>query len=195
IAATRPLAGLIGLRDNDLTRWVMRGMGVREITSGVGILSRPRLAGWVWSRVGGDAVDLALLGLSLRARRNSQGRLLGAIGAVLGVAALDVYDSLRLGRRPGRRHARNKHPKSKKKMKAVCWHGTRDPRVDSVPDPTIEDPRNPFSKATSTAICGSDLRIFDGFVAPFLTAGDILGHEPMGEVVEVGSAVTRFKVG
>lgn len=111
IAATRPLARLIGLRDDGMTRWVMRGMGVREITSGVGILSRPRLAGWVWSRVGGDAVDLALLGLSLRARRNSPGRLLGAIGAVLGVAALDVYDSLRLGRRPGRRHARNKHPK------------------------------------------------------------------------------------
>src|SRR5690606_2337795 len=80
-------------------------------------------------------------------------------------------------------------------MKAVCWHGTRDLRVDTVPDPTIEDPRNLIIKVTSTAICGSDLHIFDGFVAPFMTDGDILGHEPMGEVVEVGSAVTRFKVG
>jgi threonine dehydrogenase-like Zn-dependent dehydrogenase len=80
-------------------------------------------------------------------------------------------------------------------MKALCYHGMNDLRVDNVPDPTIEDPRNMIIKVTSTAICGSDLHIFDGFMAPFMEAGDILGHEPMGEVVEVGSAVTKFKVG
>ena len=80
-------------------------------------------------------------------------------------------------------------------MRAVCWHGTKDVRVDTVPDPEIEDPRNLIIKVTSTAICGSDLHIYDGFLGPFMGKGDVIGHEPMGEVVEVGSAVTKFKVG
>jgi threonine dehydrogenase-like Zn-dependent dehydrogenase len=80
-------------------------------------------------------------------------------------------------------------------MKAVCYHGMHDVRIDTVPDPVIENPKNLIIKVTSTAICGSDLHIFDGFLAPFMEDGDILGHEPMGEVVEVGSAVTKFKVG
>ena len=79
-------------------------------------------------------------------------------------------------------------------MKALCWHGTSDVRVDTVPDPRIEDPGDIVVKITSTAICGSDLHLFDGFM-PTMEAGDILGHEPMGIVEEVGSAVTKFKKG
>lgn len=80
-------------------------------------------------------------------------------------------------------------------MKAVTWHGTKDVRVDSVEDPKIEDPGDVVIKVTSTAICGSDLHLYDGFLGPFMEKGDVLGHEPMGEVVEVGNAVKKFKVG
>jgi threonine dehydrogenase-like Zn-dependent dehydrogenase len=79
-------------------------------------------------------------------------------------------------------------------MKAVCWHGNNDVRVDNVPDPKILNPRDAIVKITSTAICGSDLHIYDGFI-PTMQAGDILGHEFMGEVVELGSAVKNVKVG
>jgi threonine dehydrogenase-like Zn-dependent dehydrogenase len=79
-------------------------------------------------------------------------------------------------------------------MKALCWHGKNDVRVDSVPDPKIENPREAIIKVTSTAICGSDLHLFDGYM-PTMEAGDILGHEFMGEVVETGSAVTNLKKG
>ncbi|HEX6985679.1 MAG TPA: zinc-dependent alcohol dehydrogenase [Planctomycetaceae bacterium] len=80
-------------------------------------------------------------------------------------------------------------------MKAVCWHAAGDVRVETVPDPKIEDPRDLVIKVTSTAICGSDLHIYDGFLGPFMQKGDVLGHEPMGEVVEVGGEVTKFEVG
>src|ERR1700683_1605559 len=79
-------------------------------------------------------------------------------------------------------------------MKAACWHGKHDIRVDIVPDPVIQDPRDIILRVTSTAICGSDLHLYDGYV-PTMEKGDILGHEPMGEVIEVGSGVTRLKVG
>src|SRR3954471_12684952 len=79
-------------------------------------------------------------------------------------------------------------------MKALCWHGTSDVRIDSVPDPTIRDPRDAIVRITATGICGSDLHIYDGFI-PTMEKGDILGHEPMGEVVEVGSAITNLKRG
>ncbi len=79
-------------------------------------------------------------------------------------------------------------------MRALCWHGKEDVRVDTVPDPRIEDPRDAIVKITATAICGSDLHLFDGY-QPTMEKGDILGHEPMGEVVEVGSAVTGLKKG
>ncbi|MDB5328380.1 MAG: fdhA 2, partial [Phycisphaerales bacterium] len=79
-------------------------------------------------------------------------------------------------------------------MKALCWHGTGDVRVDTVPDPRIEDPGDIIVKITSTAICGSDLHLYDGFM-PTMEAGDVLGHEPMGIVEEIGSAVTKFKKG
>ncbi|MBA4067312.1 MAG: glutathione-dependent formaldehyde dehydrogenase, partial [Isosphaera sp.] len=79
-------------------------------------------------------------------------------------------------------------------MKALCWHGKSDVRVDTVPDPKIEDPRDAIIKVTSTAICGSDLHLYDGYM-PTMESGDVLGHEPMGEVVEVGSQVRNLKKG
>jgi threonine dehydrogenase-like Zn-dependent dehydrogenase len=79
-------------------------------------------------------------------------------------------------------------------MKALCWYGTGDVRVENVPDPKIENPRDAIIKITSTAICGSDLHLHNGF-QPTMEEGDILGHENMGEVVEVGSGVSNLKVG
>ena len=76
-------------------------------------------------------------------------------------------------------------------MKALCWHGHGDVRVDTVPDPKIKDPTDAIVKITSSGICGSDLHLFDGYM-PTMKSGDILGHEPMGIVVEVGSAVTKL---
>ena len=70
-------------------------------------------------------------------------------------------------------------------MRAVTWHGRHDVRVDTVPDPEIVNPRDAIIQITSTAICGSDLHLYDGYI-PGMRAGDILGHEKMGEVVEVG---------
>jgi threonine dehydrogenase-like Zn-dependent dehydrogenase len=79
-------------------------------------------------------------------------------------------------------------------MKATCWFGMNDVRVENVPDPKILNPRDAIVRITSTAICGSDLHLFDGYV-PTMEKGDILGHEFMGEVVEVGSAVKNLKAG
>jgi threonine dehydrogenase-like Zn-dependent dehydrogenase len=79
-------------------------------------------------------------------------------------------------------------------MKAVTWHGKRDVRVDTVPDPTIIEPTDAIVQITSTAICGSDLHLYELF-GPFLDEGDILGHEPMGVVVEVGRDVKNLTPG
>ena len=79
-------------------------------------------------------------------------------------------------------------------MKAVTWQGKRKVSVDWVPDPVIEQPSDAIIRITSSAICGSDLHLYE-LLGPFLDRGDILGHEPMGEVVEVGSAVTNLAVG
>ena len=79
-------------------------------------------------------------------------------------------------------------------MKAVVWHATNDVRVESVPDPKILNPRDAIVRITSTAICGSDLHLLNGFI-PTMQAGDILGHEFMGEVVEVGRENRKLKVG
>jgi len=79
-------------------------------------------------------------------------------------------------------------------MKALCWHGHGDVRVDTVPDPKIQNPTDCIVKITASGICGSDLHLLDGFM-PTMESGDILGHEPMGEVVEVGSAVRNLKKG
>lgn len=79
-------------------------------------------------------------------------------------------------------------------MKAVCWYGKGDVRVSDVPDPAIQDPRDIIVKITSTAICGSDLHLYDGYM-PMMEEGDVIGHEPMGVVVDVGSAITNLKAG
>lgn len=79
-------------------------------------------------------------------------------------------------------------------MRAVCWYGKNDVRVYDTPDPKIINPRDAIIKVTTTAICGSDLHLYDGYI-PTMEKGDILGHEFMGEVVEVGSQVTNLKLG
>ena len=79
-------------------------------------------------------------------------------------------------------------------MKAVSWHGRRDVRVDEVPDPEIEKPTDALIRVTTTAICGSDLHLYE-VMGPFMEPGDILGHEPMGIVEEVGSEVTDLQKG
>ncbi len=79
-------------------------------------------------------------------------------------------------------------------MKAVVWHGKGDVRIDNVKDPEILDPKDIIIEVTATGICGSDLHLYDGLF-PGMTEGDIIGHEPMGIVVEVGSGVKKFKKG
>ncbi len=79
-------------------------------------------------------------------------------------------------------------------MRAVTFHGKRDVRVDTVPDPTIEQPTDAIVRITSTGICGSDLHLYE-VMGPFMDEGDILGHEPMGIVEAVGSDVTHIKAG
>jgi len=79
-------------------------------------------------------------------------------------------------------------------VKALCWYGTNDVRVERVPDPRILNPRDAIVKITLTAICGSDLHLLDGFI-PTMKRGDILGHEFMGEVVDVGPENKKLKVG
>ena len=79
-------------------------------------------------------------------------------------------------------------------MRAVCWNGKSDVRVETVPDPEIINPRDAIVRITSTAICGSDLHLYNGFI-PTMKKGDILGHEFMGEVVELGQGVKNLSVG
>ncbi|QAT87996.1 zinc-binding dehydrogenase family oxidoreductase [Corallococcus coralloides] len=79
-------------------------------------------------------------------------------------------------------------------MKAICWHGHGDVRYESAPDPKIEDPRDAIIRVTRTAICGSDLHLLDGYM-PTMKSGDVLGHEFMGEVMEIGSGVTKLQKG
>jgi threonine dehydrogenase-like Zn-dependent dehydrogenase len=79
-------------------------------------------------------------------------------------------------------------------MKAVAWHGKRDVRVDTVPDPAIREPTDAIVRITTTGICGSDLHLYE-VLGPFMNEGDIIGHEPMGIVEEVGSEVTAVRPG
>jgi threonine dehydrogenase-like Zn-dependent dehydrogenase len=79
-------------------------------------------------------------------------------------------------------------------MKAVCWHSAQDVRVETVPDPKILNPRDAIIKVSSTAICGSDLHLYEGNI-PSMESGDILGHEFMGEVVETGTEVKNLQKG
>jgi uncharacterized membrane protein len=101
IAAPRGVARMIGVEDDDRSRNAMFVIGVREIASGLGILSQPRPAGWVWTRVGGDVMDLALLGRALGSRRADRNRVTAATAAVAGVTLLDLLTSQQLSRGAG----------------------------------------------------------------------------------------------
>jgi threonine dehydrogenase-like Zn-dependent dehydrogenase len=79
-------------------------------------------------------------------------------------------------------------------MKALTWHGKRDVRIDEVPDPAIEKPTDAVVRITTTAICGSDLHLYE-VMGPFIEEGDVLGHEPMGIVEAVGDEVTELAPG
>jgi threonine dehydrogenase-like Zn-dependent dehydrogenase len=79
-------------------------------------------------------------------------------------------------------------------MKAVTWHGKRDMRVEDVPDPVIKEPTDAIIKITSTGLCGSDLHLYE-VMRPFMTPGDVVGHEPMGVVEEVGAGITELSQG
>ena len=98
IATPGGLARMIGVRPDARTRTVMRTVGMREFASGAGILSRPRPAGWVWARLGGDAIDLMLLGRALRSDKAQKSRVAAATAAVIGITALDLLDAQRLRR-------------------------------------------------------------------------------------------------
>src|SRR5919201_5997694 len=76
-------------------------------------------------------------------------------------------------------------------MRAVVWHGRQDVRVDDVPDPRLEEPTDAVVRVTSTAICGSDLHLYSK-LWPVMKEGDVIGHEPMGIVEEVGTEVTHI---
>src|SRR5579885_2414367 len=79
-------------------------------------------------------------------------------------------------------------------MRALTWHGKRDVRVETVPDPRLEEPTDVVVRITSTGICGSDLHLYE-LLGPYLDPGDVLGHEPMGIVEEVGTEVTSLAPG
>jgi uncharacterized membrane protein len=97
VATPRSLARLIGVRER---RALLRALGAREIATGVGILTQRRPAGWLWARVAGDAIDLALLAAAMRSRNGARSRIVAAAGAVVGVTALDVLCGQRLSQRP-----------------------------------------------------------------------------------------------
>ena len=100
IGAPRAVARLIGVNDDEETRNTMFAIGLREITSGIGILSRPRPSGWVWSRVGGDLMDLALLGKALNSDESDKGRVAAATAAVVGVTVMDFLTGHQLSKAP-----------------------------------------------------------------------------------------------
>ncbi|HKO49819.1 MAG TPA: SRPBCC family protein [Polyangiaceae bacterium] len=92
------IAALIGIPNNPRSRLVLRALGARELLSGVGLLLQPQSAGWLWSRVGGDAMDLALLGDGFTSRRSNRARLIAATAAVAGVTAIDALSAARQSR-------------------------------------------------------------------------------------------------
>ena len=79
-------------------------------------------------------------------------------------------------------------------MKAAVWHGRRDVRVEEVPDPRMEAPNDAIVRITSSGLCGSDLHLYE-VLGPFMRPGDVLGHEPMGVVEEVGTGITNLVPG
>jgi hypothetical protein len=100
--APKAIARFIGASRKQRSLLVIRALGARELIAGVGLMSKPRSAGWLWSRVVGDAMDLALLGLQMVSPRSNRGRLLAATAAVAGVAALDALSATHKSRRAPR---------------------------------------------------------------------------------------------
>jgi len=100
ILAPRDFARFIGVSEDEGNRKMVSLLGLRELATGVGILMRPQPAGWVWARVAGDVMDLALLGNALTSDAPRRDRVAAATAAVLGVTALDVYDAVQLSQRP-----------------------------------------------------------------------------------------------
>jgi uncharacterized membrane protein len=133
---------------------------------------------------------------SVRLQRSTRRKVGATIAWMLG------HDRARHSRGPAplqathgnRRGSHHQRPATGAKMKALVWNGTNDVRVERVPDPTILNGRDALIKVTTTAICGSDLHLLNGYI-PTMQAGDILGHEFMGEVIEVGKENTRLRVG
>jgi uncharacterized membrane protein len=109
VLAPDGLARLVGLESNDINRKLLRGMGLREIATGIGILSQPTSSTGVWSRVAGDAMDLAFLSSALRSDTAERGRVIAATAAVLGVTAVDVYCGTQLRRSANGDHANGAH--------------------------------------------------------------------------------------
>jgi len=109
LASPRGMSRLVGGRGEGDSDALMRGLGVREIASGVGILSKQRPAEWVWARVAGDAMDLALLGRNLKPDNPRRGRAVASAAAVLGVAALDYYVAQQLSREGGAQAGKGIH--------------------------------------------------------------------------------------
>jgi uncharacterized membrane protein len=115
LVAPGPLARLIGVPDRPATRWVLRALGLRELGAGLGLLSQPRRAGWLWGRVAGDVVDLSLLGATLLSPRANRLRTGATLTAVLGVTALDAWagqKALARGDEPVRRSITIRKPAS-----------------------------------------------------------------------------------
>lgn len=110
VTAPRKMAQLIGVNDAGKTRNVLRSYGIREIAAGVGILTRPRPASWVWGRVAGDVLDLTSLGSALASRGVNRTRIAIATAAVAGVTALDVCCGKELSRNPGHATSASKQP-------------------------------------------------------------------------------------
>ena len=101
VTAPRYVSQLIGVPDNGNTRTVLRAVGLREILTGVGILTQRRPAGWLWARAGGDVMDLALLSSALKSEHARRPRVAAAAAAVVGIMALDVRGGEQLRHRPG----------------------------------------------------------------------------------------------
>ena len=157
---------------------------------------------WLWSRVVGDVIDMATLattyanGTQLDRERAVQAASLLPQSPILDVvcrrgphAAIPSFDGTAGLKRP------RTHHRQELAMKALVWHGKERRPVRHRPGPEDRGPdATSIIKVTSTCICGSDLHLYDMYL-PAMKPGDILGHEPMGEVVEVGSAVTKLKKG
>ncbi len=164
VATPRELARLTGVPDDQQNRTVLRVVGVRELGVGFGILTQPRSAAWLWGRVAGDAMDLALLGLALRSKHAQQSRVTAATAAVVGVTALDLVRAVQLSRGLGRPSGRVREDRGMHVLKTITvnrspeevygfWHDFRNlPRfMDHLEDVQVIGERRSHWKAKAPA--------------------------------------------